>query len=154
MENEKMSMIFSLLVIILAIITIILGVVMLNIGALIILDPSLEGVGLPPIARAAIGAITVSLVIFPIVLIIFTILGMTVLKDNDTIRLVLNIISLVLIGISIIISFLWLAIIPLIPVTEERIAGYVARALAILIIAIIVLIIIAIIKLLDFIFQT
>ena len=150
MENEKMDMIFSLLVIILAIITIILGVAILTFAALILLDPSIEGAG--PAGRAGIGTSITALIIFPIVLIIFTILGMTVLKDNETIRLVLNIISLVLIGISIIISLLWFAIIPLIPITEET-AGYLVSIRATIIVAVVVLIIMAIIKVLSLIFQ-
>ncbi len=148
MEMEK-NFIFSIIRFLLIITTFILGIAILSLIGLILMHPKTE---VTVWAYAGVGTAAVALIILPFISILFSILGMTVLKDNDTAQMITSIFVMIFAVIALLVCFLWFGLIPLIPIDPET-AGYLAAIQGTLVIVIIVQVVIIVMTILIFVIK-
>ena len=143
MEMEK-NFIFSIIRFLLVITTLILGFAIISLIGLILIHPkTVVNVWF----YAGLGTAVLALIILPFISILFIILGMTVLKDNDTGRMITSIFVMIFAVIALLVCFLWFGLIPIIPIDPET-AGYLATIQGTLVIVIIVQVVIIVMTIL------
>jgi len=89
-------------------VTIVLGIITLGLIISTLIHPATTGVSTAQIIGT--GATVFALIISPIIIIVFSVIGMK-LTENNLLRLIFNIITLCLVGVAIIMGAVWVGMI-------------------------------------------
>ena len=90
-------------------VTIVLGIITLGLIISTLIHPATTGVSTAQIIGT--GATVFALIISPIIIIVFSVIGMKFTENKTLLRLIFNIITLCLVGVSIIMGAVWVGMI-------------------------------------------
>ncbi len=123
-------------------VTIVLGIITLGLIISTLIHPTTTGVSTAQIIGT--GATVFALIISPIIIIVFSVIGMK-LTENNLLRLIFNIITLCLVGVAILMGAVWVGMIgaEIIPY-ESEIENLMSGISITVIIAIIVLVMVGV----------